>query len=79
MRRLNYRPTPSIDELEVAVRRFCEMAWLDDGQALKGRHKYTADHRVQYRCLEANYILNLLEYGFGFHGSHRNITLALEV
>jgi hypothetical protein len=55
------------------------MEWIDNGKYLKGRHKYTNDNRVQYRCLESVYIITLLEYGFGFHGTHRNITLALEV
>jgi GDA1/CD39 (nucleoside phosphatase) family len=31
------------------------------------------------RCLEALYMTTLLEHGFGFDSSHRNITLALEV
>jgi hypothetical protein len=46
---------------------------------LGGKHKYTRDEQLPYRCLEGMYITTLLEHGFGFNGSHRNITLALEV
>lgn len=58
---------------------FCSMDWMEDGKHLKSRHKYTSDDRLQFRCLEANYILALLRHGFGFEPHHRNITLALEV
>lgn len=58
---------------------FCRMDWTDEGKHLKSRHRYTTDERLQFRCLEANYILTLLRHGFGFESHHRNITLALEV
>ena len=42
-------------------------------------HKYTFDAQLPNRCLEALYIALLLEEGFGFDPSHRNITIALEI
>lgn len=58
-----FRPTPSIDELEVSISEFCSMDWGADGENLLGRHKLTTDDRLPYRCLEAVYIVTLLEYG----------------
>jgi hypothetical protein len=43
------------------------------------KHEYTKNSQLPYRCIEALYMSTLLEHGFGFDGSHRNITLALEV
>lgn len=73
------RPTPTIDELQDSIKQFCSMHWGGDGSHLMGRHKFTSDEKLPYRCLESVYIVTLLEFGFGFHGSHRNITLANEV
>lgn len=39
----------------------------------------TSDEKLPNRCVEALYITTLLEDGFGFRGTHRGITLALEV
>lgn len=43
------------------------------------KHAFTKSSQLHNRCVEALYMATLLEYGFGFDGSHRNITLALEV
>ena len=43
------------------------------------KHAFTKSSQLHNRCLEALYMTTLLEYGFGFDSSHRNITLALEV
>ena len=43
------------------------------------KHAFTKSSQLHNRCLEALYMTTLLEYGFGFNSSHRNITLALEV
>jgi len=72
-------PTPTIDELEVSIDYFCSMNWANGGADLKSRHQYTSDDRLPYRCVEAVYIVTLLEFGFGFHRNHRNVTYALEV
>jgi GDA1/CD39 (nucleoside phosphatase) family len=48
---------------------------LGDGKT----HPYTKDSKLAYRCMEALYMVTLLEHGFGFDGQSRNITLALEV
>lgn len=55
------------------------MDWGENGVSLMGRHAFTPDDKLPYRCVEAVYITTLLEYGFGFDVSHRNFTLALEV
>ena len=39
----------------------------------------TNDDKLPNRCVEALYITTLLEDGFGFRGTHRGITLALEI
>jgi hypothetical protein len=39
----------------------------------------TSEEKLPARCVEALYITTLLEDGFGFRGTHRGITLALEV
>ena len=74
-----YRPNPTIDELEVAIHEFCSLEWNDVQGTLIKRHKYTHDAQLPNRCLEALYIALLLEEGFGFHGTNRNITIALKV
>lgn len=43
------------------------------------KHAFTKSSQLHNRCVEGLYMATLLEYGFGFDGSHRNITLALEV
>ena len=43
------------------------------------KHPFTKSSQLHNRCVEALYMATLLEYGFGFDGSHKNITLALEV
>jgi GDA1/CD39 (nucleoside phosphatase) family len=73
-------PNPSINELEVAVSNFCRSEWsYVEENMLGGKHPYTRDDQVANRCLEGLYMTLLLERGFGFDGSTRNITLALEV
>eukprot|EP01035_Chromulina_nebulosa_P017505 gene17505-23062_t len=73
-------PNPTIDELEDAIHDFCKINWEDVKLNMLGRkHKYTMDYKLPHRCFEALYIALLLEDGFGFDGTHRNITIALEV
>ena len=43
------------------------------------RHRYTYRSQLPYRCLEALYIIKLLQNGFGFDRYDRMITYALEV
>jgi hypothetical protein len=40
---------------------------------------YTYSSQLPYRCMEAVYMVTLLEKGFGFDPHTRSITLALEV
>ena len=42
-------------------------------------HSYTYPSQLPHRCLEALYIVTLLEKGFGFAPDSRSITFALEV
>lgn len=73
-------PTPTIDEIEVAVQEFCGISWSSIQETMSiNRHRYTQDFKLPHRCLEVLYITLLLEDGFGFDGSHRNITLALDL
>lgn len=73
-------PNPTIDELDGAIHEFCGLEWDDLQEMVKDRkHKYTGDVQLPNRCLEALYISLILQDGFGFNNSHRNITLALEV
>jgi hypothetical protein len=76
-----YRPTPSIAELRVAAEKFCAVPWSDvkERYDVLGGHEWTYPSQLPYRCLEALYIVTLLEKGFGFDPHMRNITLALEV
>lgn len=76
-------PTPTIAELERAVTSFCSNSWADAvsnmlPQKEKG-HKWTLDAQLPHRCIEATYLLTLLEYGYGFNREGRDVTLALEV
>lgn len=74
------RPNPSIDELETAVDEFCSLNWDVHGKKLlEYKHPFTKDVKLPNRCLEALYMILLLKDGFGFDGSDRKITLALEV
>lgn len=74
------RPNPSIDELEEASLAFCEIPWNDIYSSHQNNsHQMTSEEKLPNRCVEALYITTLLEDGFGFRGTHRGITLALEV
>ena len=119
----NYRPNPTIAELEAAARGFCALSWRQlqaeydrdfaaapaaapaaavDGSIsgsegtddvvsapsppapappakVSRGHQYTYTSQLPYRCLEALYIVTLLEKGFGFERDDRSITYALEV
>lgn len=76
------RPNPSIDEIELATHDFCALDWDLVKENMIGKdkkHPFTKSSQLHNRCVEALYMATLLEHGFGFDGSHRNITLALEV
>lgn len=76
------RPNPSIDEIELATHDFCALEWSLVKENMIGKdkkHAFTKSSQLHNRCVEGLYMATLLEYGFGFDGSHRNITLALEV
>ena len=76
------RPNPSIDEIELATHDFCALEWDLVKENMIGKdkkHPFTKSSQLHNRCVEALYMATLLEHGFGFDGSHRNITLALEV
>lgn len=76
----NVRPNPSIDELEDASLEFCQIPWNDIYSSHQSNsHEMTSEEKLPNRCVEALYITTLLEDGFGFRGTHRGITLALEV
>mmetsp|Transcript_1039 Transcript_1039/g.1717 ORF Transcript_1039/g.1717 Transcript_1039/m.1717 type:complete len:572 (-) Transcript_1039:896-2611(-) len=74
---LPHWPNPSIVELEEAAMNFCSLDWTTVEHGSK--HKYTYPAQLPYRCLEALYIITLLDKGFGFDRHGRSITLALEV
>ncbi len=42
-------------------------------------HMYTKHDQLPHRCLDAIYLLTLLESGFGFKRNDSRLTLALEV
>ena len=76
------RPNPSIDEIELATHDFCALEWDLVKENMIGKdkkHPFTKSSQLHNRCVEALYMATLLEHGFGFDGTHRNITLALEV
>ena len=75
------RPTPSIAELREAADQFCSLSWpaLEELYHVERGHSYTYPSQLPHRCLEALYIVTLLEKGFGFDKDSRAITLALEV
>ena len=73
-------PNPTINELETAAHKFCEFEWSTvESTMIPSPHKFTRDDQIVNRCLEGLYLVTLLEYGFGFDGDARDITLALEI
>jgi len=78
---LPHWPTPTLAELEAAVLKFCALPWADVEHAYYNSkpHSFTYPAQLPYRCLEALYIVTLLDKGFGFDRHARDITLALEV
>ena len=78
----DFRPNPSLDEIEESCHEFCTIDWEHAQQNMLGeekKHRYTRDDQFAYRCFEGLYMSTLLEDGFGFNGTKRDITLALEV
>lgn len=65
----------------MAADRYCALPWtvVDEQYHVHKGHAYTYTSQLPYRCLEALYIVTLLEKGFGFDKDARDITLALEV
>ena len=78
---MSVRPNPSISELRVATDKFCALPWeeVHDKHSAGVGHQWTYNSQLPYRCMEALYIVTLLEKGFGFDPDSRSITLALEV
>eukprot|EP00428_Durinskia_dybowskii_P066965 CAMPEP_0170365636 /NCGR_PEP_ID=MMETSP0117_2-20130122/6004_1 /TAXON_ID=400756 /ORGANISM="Durinskia baltica, Strain CSIRO CS-38" /LENGTH=547 /DNA_ID=CAMNT_0010620199 /DNA_START=104 /DNA_END=1747 /DNA_ORIENTATION=+ len=78
---LHHWPNPSISELRVATDKFCALPWeeVHDKHSAGVGHQWTYNSQLPYRCMEALYIVTLLEKGFGFDPDSRSITLALEV
>lgn len=78
---LPHWPTPSIAELRVAAEAFCGLSWttLEELYHVERGHSYTYTSQLPHRCMEALYIVTLLEKGFGFAQDSRAITYALEV
>jgi len=74
-------PNPTIQELSEAADQFCSIQWADLQKKFEGdeKHLYTRTMQLPFRCLEALYMVTLLESGFGFSTDKRQITLALEV
>lgn len=65
----------------MAADAFCALSWttLEDLYHVERGHSYTYTSQLPHRCLEALYIVTLLEKGFGFAPDSRAITYALEV
>lgn len=65
----------------MAADKFCTLPWATVEELYFGErgHSYTYPSQLPHRCLEALYIVTLLEKGFGFDPDGRSITLALEV
>ena len=64
------------------MHQFCALDWPHAEKtmlAVDKKHPYTKDEQLAHRCLEGLYMTTLLEHGFGFSGTKRDITLALEV
>lgn len=77
---ISCRPRASIDELENAANHFCRLHWdVVKSRHFHNRHGPTADSKLPFRCVEVLYITTLLEDGFGFAGTNREIEIALEV
>lgn len=73
------RPSPKIDDLEEASHAFCSLKWNHVQSELQDTHPYTKNSQLAHRCIEALYIVTLLEHAFGIDGQERNITLTLDV
>ena len=77
-------PKPTLLELENATCKYCAMNLVNDIYPLydndphKQPHPYTRKGIVQHRCMEAIYMISLLET-FGFTGHERHITFAFDV
>ncbi|CAM9423834.1 unnamed protein product [Chrysoparadoxa australica] len=72
-------PTPTLAQLYEAVSGFCEMDWDHMSENMTSSHKYTqGEGLLQYRCLEAVYMLLLLRDVYGLPHHSRNVTYALE-
>ena len=77
-------PKPTLFELENATSTYCSMNLvkdiypLYDNDPLKQPHPYTRKGIVQHRCMEAIYMISLLET-FGFRSHERHITFAFDV
>lgn len=76
---LTHWPKPTIAELRSVVVEFCHIPWSEAEENLYGKHKFTKDSQLHYRCLEGLYMTTLLEKAFGFNPTERKITFALEV
>ena len=82
---LNERwPKPTLSELENATNKYCTMNLVHDIYPLYDNdpqnlpHPYTRKGIVQHRCMEAIYMISLLET-FGFTSHERHITFAFDV
>jgi GDA1/CD39 (nucleoside phosphatase) family len=77
-------PKPTLLELENATIKYCSMDLIHDIYPLydndpqKQPHPYTRKGIVQHRCMEAIYMISLLET-FGFRSHERHITFAFDV
>lgn len=73
-------PNPSVAEMKKAAHSFCSMDWSQISSAYEtNKHPYTRSYQLSQRCVEALYIVTLIEHGFGFDADSRGITIALEV
>ena len=72
-------PRPTIRDLKEAVYKFCAADWAEAQAWLNRAHRYTQDRNVPNRCVEAMYMVTLLEYGFGYDLHSRDITFALNI
>jgi GDA1/CD39 (nucleoside phosphatase) family len=75
-------PKPTLLELQHATMTYCKMNLMDDILPLyensQQPHPYTRKGIVQHRCMEAIYMISLLET-FGFTSNERHITFAYDV
>lgn len=76
-RALDHWPTPSLEDLRAMSDAFCGIAF-GDLRALP-KHRYTADDQLSHRCVEVNWIAELLRSGLGLGEADRAVTYALEV